>query len=440
MRKKLFSILICLSMAVGISPVVALADDGQEAAIGEVRYGTLQEAIDNAKDGDTITVLKDIVLTKDTTLKIAPETRRSITIDLNQKKITYPNDGEFTTAAISVEKPVALRITNGQIDAGDDEHTAIRVTCAEDQSPVDLTVSNVKISAGYAGIHTDVNGVSGSGKNKLTLNNVDIISSQYGVNAELADIVFESGSIHTTDDEAFYVNDCNLTINAGKFISADDTCVQASDSGIGIKGGEFESGDDYALDLYKSRALLDGGIFKGPDSAFSADQSDVALGEHAKVIYSDGTALDDFMNSTYVEVIKTVVKVTFVDDGKHVAEVLVRRGKSISGDDIADQSMPADPHKQGYSFKEWRTAENGSGDVFTDTSVVNKDLTVYANYEQNKGSIKKADSPNSGSSTETKSPKTGDDNSFYMWSALLIVSVSAVIAITVKKRRKKHIR
>lgn len=440
MKKKLFSILICLAMSAGLSPIVALADDGQEAAIGGTTYETLQEAIDNAKDGETITVLKDIVLTRDTTLKIAPETRKSITIDLNQKKISYPNDGEWTTATISVDKPVALNITNGQIDAGDDDHTAIRVTCAEDQSPVDLTISNVKIGAGYAGIYTDLYGVSGAGKNKITLNNVDIISSQYGINAERADLIFESGSIHTTGDETFYVNDCNLTINAGKFISTDDTCVQASVSEIGINGGEFESGDDYALDLYKSKALLDGGIFKGPDNAFSADQSDVVLGEHAKAIYSDGTALDDFMNSTHVEVIKTVVKVTFVDDGKHVAEVLVRRGKSISSDDIADESMPADPHKQGYSFKEWRTAENGSGDVFTDTSVVNKDLTVYANYEKNKGSIENTDSINSGSITEVDSPKTGDDNGFYMWSALLIVSASAVIAITVKKRRKKNIR
>lgn len=440
MRKKLFSILISLAVAIGISPIVALADDGQEAAIGETRYDTLQEAIDHAKDGDTITLLKDIALKKDTTIKIAPETRKTITIDLNQKKISYPNDGEFTTAAISVDKPVALRITNGQIDAGDDEHTAIRITCAEDQSPVDLTVSNVKISAGYAGIHTDVNGVGGSGKNRITLNNVDIISSQYGINAERSEVVFESGSIHTTYDETFYTNGCTLTINAGEFVSKDDACVQAGDSEIRIGGGEFESGCDYAVDLYKSKVLLDGGIFKGPDSAFSVDQSDVGLGKYAKAIYSDGTVLDDILNSTYVEVIKTVVKVTFVDDGKQVAEVLVRRGQSISGDDIVDESMPADPRKDGYSFRGWCTAEDGSGDVFTDTSVVNDDMTVYANYEKNKGPIKKTDLPNGGSSTEVNSPKTGDYSSFYMWSALLMISASAVIAITVVRRKKKCIR
>lgn len=379
-------------------------------------------------------------MTKDTIIKIAPETRKTITIDLNQKKISYPNDGEFTTAAISVDKPVVLRITNGQIDAGDDEHTAIRITCAEDQLPADLAVSNVKINTGYAGIYTDVYGVSSSGKNRITLNNVDIISSQYGINAERADIVFESGSIHTTYDETFYTNSCTLTIKAGEFVSKDDPCIQASDSEIRIGGGEFESGDDYALDLYKSKALLDGGIFKGPDSAFSVDESDIALGEYAKAIYSDGTVLDDILNSTYVEVIKTVVKVTFVDDGKQVAEVLVRRGQSISGDDLADESMPADPQKDGYSFRGWCTAEDGSGDVFTDTSAVNDDLTVYAYYEQKNGVNNKADSEKSGSETGINSPKTGDDSSFYMWSALLMISASAVIAITVVRRKKKCIR
>lgn len=440
MRKKFFSILICTAMALGISTIVALADDGQEAAIGETRYGTLQEAIEHAEDGDTITVLRDIVLTKDTTVKIAPESKKSITIDLNQKKISYSNDGESKTAAISVDKPVALNIKNGRIDAGDDEHAAIRITCSDASSSVDLTISDSTINAGYADVWTDISGGSGAGRNRLTFDNVTFISSQYGVNAERADITFKSGSITTTGDETFYLDDCSLTVNAGKLISKEDACIGASGSELNIKGGMFESGDDYAIDLYKSKALIDGGVFKGPDGAFDAYESGVTLGENSKAVYSDGTDLDDFLNSSYVEVIKTVAKVTFIDGGRHVAEVLVRRGQSISGDDLTDESMPGDPEKEGYLFRGWRTAENGSGDAFTGATVVNDDLTVYAYYERKKGSVQKTDSDKSGSKTGMNLPKTGDDSSFYIWSALLIISVIAMIGIMLFKKKDKCIR
>lgn len=426
MKKRILSLLMSLCLIVMFLPVATYAtEEGPEAAIGETNYGTLQEAIDGAQDGDTIRVLRDISLTKDTPVTIAPDTPKEITIDLNQKTISYPNDGELDMSALTISKPITLNIKNGKINVGNEDHTAIKITCAE-ETPVDLTLSGVTIQAGYAAIYTDIG--NAAGKNRIMLENVDITSDEYGVNASDADITFKSGSIHTTNDETFHLSRCSLTIDDGEFITTDDTCMDLWDEDtVVINGGYFKSGDDNALYLGSdSKATINGGIFEAPDKAIDADAENVTLGENLKTVLQDGTTLEDFLNSTYVSVVKTTATVTFISDEQIVAEVLVRKGQSISGDDLADQSMPADPTKDRYIFKGWWTGENGTGEAFTDTSIVTNDLTVYAKMDEVGGSL------------TIKSPQTGDTSNLALWIALLFVSGGAAIGTTVVSRKKKY--
>ena len=70
--------------------------------------------------------------------------------------------------------------------------------------------------------------------------------------------------------------------------------------------------------------------------------------------------------------------VTFKIDDKILAVVRVERGKTIAADSLTDQSMPANPVKDGYAFKEWNMGKDGTGAVFTGNSAVDKDITVYA--------------------------------------------------------------
>ncbi len=387
MKKRILSFLMSLCLIMTLLPVATYAaEEGSEAAIDETNYDTLQEAINSAQDGDTILILRDISLTKDALVTIASDTPKEITIDLNQKTISYPNDDEWGTAALTISKPITLNIKNGKIDVGDENHTAIKITCAE-ETPVDLTLSGVTIQAGYAAIYTDIG--NAAGKNRIMLENVDITSHEYGFNVSDADITFKRGSIHTTDDETFSLSRCSLTIDDGEFITTDDTCMDLWDEDtVVINGGYFKSSDDNALYLSSdSKATINGGIFEAPDKAISADAENVTLGENLKTVLQDGTTLEDFLNSTYVSVVKTTATVTFISDGQKVAEVLVRKGQSISGDDLADQSMPADPTKERYIFKGWWTGENGTGEAFTDISIVTNDLTVYAKMDEVGGSL-----------------------------------------------------
>ena len=69
--------------------------------------------------------------------------------------------------------------------------------------------------------------------------------------------------------------------------------------------------------------------------------------------------------------------VTF-KDGDNTQTVKVETGKTIDSDSLTYQSMPADPTKSGYTFKEWNTQADGNGTAFTGNTTVNCDMTVYA--------------------------------------------------------------
>ena len=85
--------------------------------------------------------------------------------------------------------------------------------------------------------------------------------------------------------------------------------------------------------------------------------------------------------SKYEEIVKPqpIAKVTFKDGDKAYAIVEARVNKSINGDDLKDQSMPADPKKDGYKFTGW---VDGNGKVFNGDTVVTGDMTVFSKYEE----------------------------------------------------------
>ena len=79
---------------------------------------------------------------------------------------------------------------------------------------------------------------------------------------------------------------------------------------------------------------------------------------------------------------KSTVTTVKVEAGKKIADL---KGKTIVTSDavLTDVTMPSNPSKGGYKFKEWNTSKDGTGTAFTKDSVVNADTTVYAIYTQN---------------------------------------------------------
>lgn len=75
--------------------------------------------------------------------------------------------------------------------------------------------------------------------------------------------------------------------------------------------------------------------------------------------------------------------VTFINEDAEYAKVKVETGKAIDNDGLTSESMPQNPTKSGYTFKEWNTQNDGKGTAFTGTTVVDEDMTVYAIYSKN---------------------------------------------------------
>lgn len=119
--------------------------------------------------------------------------------------------------------------------------------------------------------------------------------------------------------------------------------------------------------------------------------------------------------------------VTFINGSKTHAKVKVENGKSIDKDALTDQSMPKDPVKSGYKFKEWNTEKDGTGAKFTGSTVVNEDMTVYAIYT---GDGNKKPAPSK--------PDTGDRTNLPLYVALLGLSAVSLAVAGLRKRRKEN--
>ena len=124
MKRKLPSVLLTLCLAFSLLPTAALADGtaDPEAQIGEKTYATLKAAFEEAKDGDTVTLLKDVETNNiEDTVEARIIIDKAITLNLNDKTIRTPdnmgnNNTNFT--ALIVDADVIINATTGGINTG----------------------------------------------------------------------------------------------------------------------------------------------------------------------------------------------------------------------------------------------------------------------------------------------------------------------------------
>ena len=133
--------------------------------------------------------------------------------------------------------------------------------------------------------------------------------------------------------------------------------------------------------------------------------------------------------------------VTFKDGDMTHATVEVETGKAIDTDALTDQSMPKDPTKVGYTFKEWNTKPDGTGEAFTGTSVVYGDMTVYAIYTKNSAPAPEPkpqpQTPVPEPQTEKrigKNPKTGE---FISFAGMLVAIGFPIAGLSILRKKKR---
>ena len=99
-------------------------------------------------------------------------------------------------------------------------------------------------------------------------------------------------------------------------------------------------------------------------------------------------------NPAPIEEVKVVIDVDGVK-----SEVKVIKGEAIGS------NLPADPTKEGYTFKGWNTKADGTGETVTADTLVSDDLEVYAIFEKTE-TPKDPEKPNPGKGDDTKKPET----------------------------------
>ena len=209
----------------------ASGDPAQEtaavASVGDVKYETLQEAIDAAKSGATVTLLAD--------------TRENVTI---AKKLTFDLNGHTLNGGTEKGKP-ALTITN-RVTVKDSSEAQTGTIMRED------TKENSGVSSHY------VIDVQGDGWLTFEGGNVKNDSGIVGVKG--------ASLVRVGDDSvAKYPG---LNIKGGTFTQNNFIAIKVDRGDLFLNGGTINSANSYAIEDWH-RATIKGGTVNGVVAAWT---------------------------------------------------------------------------------------------------------------------------------------------------------------------------
>ena len=242
MKKKISAIILALVMALCLLPAAAFAADGDVAQVGEQTYATVAAAIEAAKDGGTVKLLKDVAE------PITIPAGYPVTLDLNGKVLAnseVPQDKTVTGAKHTITNNGTLTITG---DGVVDNVSHARAALYNDGK---VTIEKAMITRSAE---------KGSAPNNNGGN------SYYVVYNHAADAVMnvEDGALisGTSAYSSCVRNDGVMNINGGR-LEQDDFIVVKNDSGtLNVTGGVISSMNDQAIQNW-SKATISGGAFSG---------------------------------------------------------------------------------------------------------------------------------------------------------------------------------
>ena len=99
---KLLVLVLSLALIIGAIAIVASADNGNVAVIGETEYASLEQAITAAQDNDVVKLIANAEIAA------SIEISKSISIDLNGKVLTAPAIIEIGAGNINFKDIIPL--------------------------------------------------------------------------------------------------------------------------------------------------------------------------------------------------------------------------------------------------------------------------------------------------------------------------------------------
>ena len=286
---------------------VTIKNNEYEAKIGDKLYATLNGAIADSKDGDTIDILKDINENIDSISKIGfTINNKSVTLNGNNHTVTLNGSFNNNEYGIKVDGDVnkTVKINSLNINAIGVER-AIR-----SEGNVNVFIENCKITTNGVGVHV-------KGDNKVDICNTTITVSV--INNEVykahlrtavmvggvdADVTVNGCTINAINEsktdstltwcKGLYVGsttNAKLSVNDTKVvadysIAIDGSGTEGSPTQIIVNSGEF-SGIIGSPSGYSYKEMtINGGVFAGLDNFDSFYGKDNAI---AKLVISGGT-------------------------------------------------------------------------------------------------------------------------------------------------------
>ena len=218
------------------------------AKIGEKHYYKLQDAVDDAKAGDVVKLLKNVtesvVANAPAANNAARSTATGVTIDLN--KFTLTGD-------ITVNSDATVTIKNGTIVNTSTEKHAI-------DSKGKLTVEDVDITSSMHAVRIRGGEATINGGNYITTGAAD--STTYAVLA--------SGKSLVTIANGVFTGPANTVADSGSAVGA-----QGEGTKIVINGGKFSGGYIYTLlEIDNGEIEVAGGMFDQDPAAYIAPTSE----------------------------------------------------------------------------------------------------------------------------------------------------------------------
>ncbi len=220
------------------------AESTYVAQIGNKKYSTLFDAVKAAQNGDTITLIGDVVRSE--TIIIA----KSITLDLNSKTLNG-----------SILAPDAeLTIQNGSIKNTDTSVSALEINAGK------LTLTDVNIDSARHAVRID-------GAVEATISG-GTYRGAIGTGTGTYHAVNVSGAATVTIEDGTFVGPKGTTADSGSAVNAQ------SGSTVFIKGGNFSGG--------KNQTLSASGTIAVSGGTFDMDVTEYCAVGY-KVVYEDGT-------------------------------------------------------------------------------------------------------------------------------------------------------
>lgn len=369
-----------LSMSVSLSETAKAADETSAVAqVGTKTYGTLNEAIGAAAEGDTVTLLADA--TEDVVVD------KNITLDLGGNTLTGTNTKKIT---LTIAKNATATVKNGSVKGTSSNYTI--------QNNGTATFETLTATAGNTGSSMIDNWGT------LTINSGVYTGGLNVVKSEEDSVLTINGGKFTLDYSTdgytgviFAYGD--TTITGGEFIQSLTTCgrwnhpqviltgvVEGHVATTKVTGGSF------------TNAHSDEGIFRGVGKATS-DNFEVSGGTFSKAISADYCA-EGFIPSTK----KNADGMYGVKEGKYVAKVgsknyetladairLAAKGKTVTLLDNISGNFEIASAKNITLDLNGFTLNGGTGTA--KAAITNYGtLTITDSSEAKTGTIKRADS------------------------------------------------